>query len=347
MSAELHFWHPSYLTAAKGCLTWRHVNTLNAPVVSSNWLGNGAAIADVYELVFSKAGSVVSATVDALIHGAKNPYRNMTGVTVIADGTTPNVFLVPGVALVISASTDTGWRARVAVGNFLDDTGAWEKFFGYGIVEEGSASTAQRVALRNVGSDAGANTAIYSCPGLYWSGTNGDAIIRSIGPHTNPARHKLATAGTYTITFADFKDAPSGSGKKSCDVLVNGQLAVNDAEMDGVTVYQYGVTGYDDVADRLRGLHIRLQDTAANPVGITITLTVAASGYTFCEFAPDVGGAPGTFSYQDLALTEPGQPTGTISPGGAAFFWHRFAVPEGAGPGPIRLATPSARCLSI
>jgi len=347
MAAELHFWHPSHLADAKGRLTWRHVNILNAPVVSSTWLANGAAVADVYELVFNKSGSVVSCTVTALIHGAKNPHQNLSGIVVTADGSTVNNVVVPGVGLVFSAATDTGWKARISVGNFLNDDGSYERFFGYGIVEEGATSTSQRVAVRNIGADDAANTAVYSCPGLHWSGTNATQIVKRIGPHTNVARHKLATPGTYSITFADFKDDPGGSGKKICDVIVNGNLAINDALMDGATVYQYGVAGYDDASDRLRGLHIVLQDTTLNPVGITVTLVVASSGYTYVQFAADAGGSPGPYAYQDLTLTESGKPTGTITSGGAAFFWHRLAPPEGAGPGAIRAAIPRIRCLSI
>lgn len=348
MAADLQLWHPGFLSSAKGRLLWRHVNTLNAPVTSSQWLDNGAAIADVYELVFTKSGGVVYVTVDALIHPARNPYRDMSGSRVVtADGTTAHDNVVPGVRLVFAAGTDTGWKARVAVGNFLNDDGSYTPFFSAGIVDEGTATTGQRVAVKNVGSDPAGACMLVSLPGLHWTGTGGTAIVKSIRPHTNTARHKMAVPGTYTITFSDWKNAPSGSGKKSCDILVNGNVAVQDAELDGATVYQYGVAGYDDGADRLRGLGIVLQDTTADPTGTSITLRVAASGYTYHQFAPDSGGTPGAYAYQDLILTEPGQPSGLITAGGTAYFWHRFAVPEGAGPGPLRESTPRAVYRSI
>lgn len=346
MAADLHFWHPSYINDAKGKLTARGVNILNAPIISATWLNNGSAIADVYELIFNKSGSLITCTVDALIHGGKNPYRNMAGVSVIADGTTRNDDVIPGVGLVLSASTDTGWKCRVAVMNFLNDDGSYEAFFGYGIVEEGMTTAGQRVAIKNVGSDDAANCMAYALPGLHWGGTGASAIITRIAPHTNPARHKMAVPGTYVITFSDWK-FDSGTGKYTCDILVNGNVAVNDAQMDGVTVFQYGVAGYDDTNDYLRGLQIVLANTTADPTSVTATLTVATSGYQYMQFAPDVGGTPGTYAAQDLQLTEPGQSAGTITAGGAAFLWHRFAPPDGAGPGAIREAVPRLRCLSI
>lgn len=341
MPAELHFWHPSHLSHARGNLTWRHVNTLNSPISSSSWLGNGAALADVYELIFTKSGSTVTVTVNALIHGSKNPYHNMGGSLVaIADGSTVNTRIVPGVGLVLSASTDTGWKARVSVGNYLADDGTYEQFFGAGIVEEGVATTGKRVAVKNVGADDAASIVIYSCPGIYWTGTNADSIIKLIGTHTNPSRHKMAIPGSYTISFADWKNAPSGSGKKSCDIRVDGNVAVNDAELDGITTYQYGVSGYDDANDRLKGLRIVLQDTTTDPSAITATLVVAASGYTYQQFAADSGGTPGSYAFQDVTI-------GTITAGSAGYFWVRFLPPEGAGPGAIRHAIPKIRCLSI
>lgn len=345
MSADLQFWHPDYLADAKGKLLYRHVNTLNSPVTSTAWIGNGAAIADVYELIFTKTGPVVSCTIDALIGGSKNPYRDMVGKTVTADGATPNTTIVPGVSIVISASTDTGWKARVSVGNYLETDGSYTAFFSYGIVEAGETSTGQRVAVKNVGADDAANTVLYSLPGLHVSGGTYETLLSFIRPHSSPTRHKLATAGTYSITFSDWKTG--GSGKKTTDIYVDGVKAVEDAEFDNATVYEHGCgVGYDDSADKLKGLQICLADTVQDPTAQTIILTIR-DGSTWVKFAADSGGSPGAYSYQDLTLTESGESSGTITAGGAAYFWHRWDPPLATAPAALREMLPRLRALTI
>ena len=346
MAADLQFWHPDHLADAKGKLAWRHVNTVNTPVSSSTWLDDGTAIADVYELTFTKAGPVVSCTIECLIGGVKNPYRDMVGVTVTADGATPNTTVIPGIGLVFSASTDTGWKARVAVGNYLEDDGTYESFFAYGIVEAGNASVGQRVAVKNVGADAASTCVLYALPGTRHYGTDYEVFIAKIAPHTNPARHKLAVAGTYTITFADWK-TDGGTGKKTADVYIDAVKAIEDAQFDGATVYQYGVSGYVDGADKLKGLQITLCDTVVDPSAASLSLVVSTEGYPWVEYAEDVSGAPGAYSNQDLALTESGEPAGTITVSGAAYFWHQWELPDAATAGAMRLMTQRIRGLTI
>lgn len=337
MPADLQLWHPDYLSDAKGKLQFRHVNTLNTPVSSSSWLGNGAAIADVYELICTNVvGSTATFTRECLLAGVKNPHRNMSGVTATADGATVNKGLIPGLGIVLSASIAIGWKARAAVYNYLADDGTYTAFFGYGIVQAGQSSTGQRVAAKNVGDADASMCYVYALPGFHWAGTSGaEAFIKAIGNHTNPSRHKLAVTGTLTITFSDFKDVPGGGGLKSCDIYVGGVKCVDDAKMDGSTVYQYGVAGYDDGADLLRGLAITMANTTSDPTGITLTLKVTAD-HAWMEYAPDVSGSPGTYANQDLQLTQSGQPAGTILASGAKSFWHRQTVPDAATAGDIR-----------
>lgn len=345
MSADLQFWHPDHLGDAKGKLLYRYVNTLNTPITALTWLGNGAAIADVYELIFAKSGGTVTCTVDPLIAGSKNPYRDMVGKTVTADGATPNLTLVPGLSIVLSGSTDTGWKARASIGNYLETDGSCTPFFSYGIVEAGETSAEQRVAVKNVGADDAVNTVLYSLPGLHMSGGSYETLLAFVRPHSSPTRHKLAVAGSYAITFSDWKNG--GSGKKTADIYVDGDLAVQDAEFDGATVYEHGSdNGYDDGADKLKGLQICLADVTDDPTAETITLTVR-DGSTWVKYASDSSGTPGAFSHQDLTLTAAGQSTGMIPAGGAAFFWHRWDPPLATAPAALREMLPRLRALTI
>jgi len=343
MPADLQLWHPDHLGDAKGKLQFRVVNTLNAPILSSpapTWLGNGAAIADVYELVFTNNAGTVTATRECLIEGTKNPYRNMTGVPVVADGVTVNKNLIPGLGLVVSASVATGWKARVAIRNYLDlaDDGDYTAFLSWGIIQAGITQTGRKIAVKNVGDSDAALTVLYVTPGFYIAGGSYESFIAKIEPHSNPTRHKMAVAGSYVLTFADWKDA--GGGKKSADLYVDGVKAIEDAIFNGTTLYEYGSgNGYDDGADKLKGLLIVLADTTADPTSLSLTLHVTAD-YTWVEFAPDVSGAPGSYANQDLDLTQSGQPTGTILAGGSALFWMRENPPLGATVGALR-----KRCL--
>jgi len=342
MPADLQLWHPDNLGAAKGKLLFRHVNMLNTPITSSAW-NDGPAIADVYELIFTKVGAAVTATIEALIGGIKNPYHDTTsGRPVTADGSTPNTALIPGLNLVVSASVDTGWKARVAVGNFLDDDGSYEAFLAFGIVDSGTATAGVRVARKNVGDADAMSVVEYPLPGLYYHGTGFDTFIVKIAPHWNPARHDLAAAGTYTITFSDWKDA--GGGKKSADVKVGGVVAIQDAIFDGSTIYGYGDgIGYDDGLDLLQGLQITLADTTADPTAVSITLVVLTDGAAYVEYAPDASGSPGVWAHQDLTLTESGQPSGTIRAGMAAYFHVRVNVPDAALAAAMRQVVTRAR----
>lgn len=341
MPAELMLWHPDHLGDAKGKLQFRAVNTLNTPIVGTPvWLANGQAIADVYEFTCTdNDGGTATLTRECLIGGVKNPYRDMAGVTAVADGSTPNLTLCPGLSVVLSASIAAGWKGRIAIYNYLEDDGSYTAFFGYGVVQSGAASTGQRIAVKNIGDATGTSCKLYALPGFYWTSTNGgESFVSAVANHSNATRHKLAAAGSYVITFQDFKDATGG--KKSCDIYVNkdgggAHKCVEDALMDGSTVYQYGVTGYDDANDYLAGLAITMADTTSDPSSVVVTLVVTAD-YTWTEFAPDASGSAGTYANQDLVLTQSGGPTGTVEAGNAPFAWHRQNLPDAATAGLLR-----------
>lgn len=341
MPADLQFWNPTFLADAKGKLQWRHENTLNTPITSSTWLGNGAEIADVYELI---ALSATSVSVDALIGGSKNPYRNMTGITVVADGTTVNKLVVPGVGLIFSASLAIGWKGRVAVWNYLETDGTYVAFFSPGIVDSGTSSTGVKIAVKNVGDAASGVTTLYQLPHARLSGTGYESFVTLIAPHTSPTYHEAAVAGAYAITFADWKTT---GAHKSADVYVDAVLAIQDALFDGATVYQYGAgNGYDDAANKLPGLQLILALTTADPSTLALTLTVAV-GFDRAVVAPDVSGSPGTYADQDLVLTQSGESSGVIQVAGAAYFWWKLTLPGSDLAGAIRVLRPTLRGRTI
>ncbi|KPJ83957.1 MAG: hypothetical protein AMS19_02630 [Gemmatimonas sp. SG8_23] len=340
MSADLILRYPSQAADPVGNLHVRFENTINSPIDSIVWRGNGQAIAGTYELTFHKSGVV---TVDVLATGSgaasRNPWGDRSGLSVTADDTTENQDLIPGLGIVVDSSTDEGWEAIVTIGNYLSSGAVEEEVLEFEVVQAGLNSSGRQVACRNVGTEIAQGVYVYALPGFWFDGAGAETFIEKIVPHSDPTRHKLAGKASLVITFADWKDDVP-SGKKSADIYVGANKAVEDALFDGITQYEYGVSGYDDGNDYLAGLGIVLPDTTADPTSSSITLQVR-DGYSWIEFAPDVSGSPGTYSASDLSL-------GDIAAADHELFWIRAAVPSAAQPeDPCRMINIRARGLSI
>jgi hypothetical protein len=344
MSAQLVLRLASQVGNAVGNLQLRAVNTVNTPIVGTpTWLASGVAIADDYTLtILSKGGTAVTVKVEC---NAKNPYQNLSGVSAIADGSTPNTGIVPGVSIVLSNSSDIGWKALLTVGAYMDNSGNITDVLGFGVVQAGYASTGVRVCWENVGDAPAQNCVAYSLPGLFFYGTAYATFIASIAPHSDPSRHKLAPKATSVITFVNW--ATDGvTGHKKADVLVNGNPAIIGALFDGATVYQYGAgNGYVDANDYFAGLAVVLCLTTVDPTSASITLKVA-DGWNWVQYAPDVTGSPGTYANQDMVLTASGQFGGTIPAGSAAFFWVLWSVPSYAQASDMRKMVQRSRGLT-
>lgn len=343
MSAELMLRYADHAADPVGDLDVRVENTINAPIDSIAWRGNGQAVAGTYVLDFHKSGATVTVDVSATGQGAssRNPWGDRSGLAFVADDTTENLDVVPGLGIVGDSAIDEGWQAKITIGNYLSSGATETEILEFEVVTAGGQSSGRRVACRNVGSEIAQGVVVYSLPGWYFDGVGAETFIEKLIPHSDPTRHKLATKRTFVITFADWKD-DAGSGKKSADVLVDGNKAVEDALFDGITVWEYGHPSgkYDDVNDYLAGMGIVLPDTTADPTSSSITVVVR-DGYAWIEFAPDVSGSPGTYSGSDLTL-------GDIPAGDHEFFWIRGNVPSAAQPeDPTRMYNVRARGLSI
>lgn len=340
MSANLMLRYPSQATSSDGNLTARYKNTTNTPIVSMTWLANGQAIAGTYVLTFTKSGTVtvdVSATGDGA--SSRNPW-DRSGLSVTADGSTVNKDIIPGLGIVVSASTDTGWAAKITVGNYLSGAAAEDEVLEFEVIVAGSTSSDRQVACRNIGTETAQGVTIYALPGFYFDGVGAESFISTIQPHSSPTYHKGASVEkSVTITFTNWGD-DIPSGKKKADILVDGSTCVSSALFDGATVYEYGVAGYDSSANLLQGLGIRLPDTTSDPTSASITLAIRA-GYTWIELAPDNSGSAGSWATSDLSL-------GDIPAASHELFWIRCAVPSAATPDdPCRMVNVRARGLSI
>ena len=339
MSSEIQFRDASAPTDPDASLLLRYENTVNAPIVSATWLANGEAIAGYYT-ISATSGSAVDITAE----DPKNEFVQ-SGKSVVADGATANLDVIPGVSIVFSATLANGWIAKLSIGALMDTGGNASKRLNVGTIESGALSTQRRIAARNVGDEDSTETEVFALPGFYVSGTSVAAYIKFLKNHTDPARHDILIPGDYVLTFADYVNAATDT----VDVYVNkdgggANKAIEDGELNE-TLYQYGVTGYIDGGDYLPGLGIAFLDNG-DPTAKTFTIH-ARDGNDWVEFAPDSSGAPGTWQSGPLTLTELGETTGTITAGGHAFFWIRVNVPDSADPGDMRLVNLRARGLTV
>ena len=146
MSADLVLRLASQVGVAARLLRLRYVNTTSTPIVSATWLDSGCAIADVYTLtVLTKVGTAATVKVECNV---KNPYQNLTGVSCIADGSTPNTNLIPGVAIVLSGTCDTGHAAKLSVGADMDNAGVVTDVLDFGVVQAGLSTDGRPHRLR-------------------------------------------------------------------------------------------------------------------------------------------------------------------------------------------------------
>lgn len=318
-------------------LRLRFENTVNAPILSVSWLGNGEAVAGVYTIVGASAS-----TVDITADDPKNELVGLA-IPVTADDATVNDDVLAGVGIVFSSSLAVGWTAKISVGALMATDGGTSQRLNAGIGLAGAMSTQRRIAAVNVGSEDSAQTEVYGLPGFFVEGSDVENFIASIKNHSAITRHDLATPGDFVITFQDPQTGPP----QKADVYVDAVKAIEDAKFDGAELYEHGTgNGYIDAADKLKGLGIVFALDPGDPTSKTFTLHVRGS-HDWIEFAPDVAGSPGTWQAGPLTLTESGEVSGVITASGTAYFWIRYNVPSAASPGDMRMATFRVRGLSI
>lgn len=340
MSSEIIFRDAASPADPDANLLMRFENTVNTPFVDVEYLDDGEAFCDFYT-VAATSGSAVDVTSE----DTKNEVVG-TGISVTADGSTWNYGVIPGCRIKFSVSLANGWTGVIGIGCLVSSGGALTDRFNVGIVQAGTNSTQRRIVCVNVGSETSAETAIHALPGLFIE-DGAQPWVTRIAQHTDVARHASATPGTYVLTWGDYVSA----SPDTADLYVNKDgggavLCIEDAKLDGTTVYQHGSgNGYSDANDALPGMQIILAANG-NPTAQTYDVEVR-EGYAYVELAPDVTGSPGTWQAPPLTITESGETAGTITASGLAYFWFRLNLPAGATPGDRRLITLRSRGLTV
>jgi len=336
MSSEIMIRDASAPNDPNANLLVRFENTISTPIVSVVPLYNGQAVAGVYTVT---ALSSLQVTVTA-----EDPKNELVGasVSVVADGVTVNKNVIRGLGIVFDGAMVNNWTAIVAVGAFQQPGGATDPRFNVGIVIAGSTSTQRKLTAKNVGTESSAVTSVVALPGFVALGSNVHTTVKYLSNHTDLAREELATPDDLVVTFDDYIPGTPDTA----DVWVNGTKAIEDAKLDGATLYQYGKAGYIDGVDLFKGLGIIFSAGMGDPSARTFTIHVR-EGYEWAEFAPDNSGTPGAWGPGPLTLTEGGQPTGVITASGGCNFWFRSNVPLSAVPGDMKMSNIRVRGLTV
>jgi hypothetical protein len=344
MAATLDIRWAAQAGSAVGSLGPRFYNVSGTPIASiarrdlgegSYELGayNGQLVADVYTLNFT-TGPQVAVTADL---GSKNPWHNLTPVSIVANGSTVHYNVVPGLGIVFSSGTANGNQAVITVGAYLSAGGVDTNALNFGVTKNDGQAHTLRFAVVNTGSDTAGTVQLSALPAGYYSGTNAATTVCRIGPHSSDTRAKLAVVTSYGITFANWQSAGS---YYTADVYVGGQLCIATAKFDGETIYEWGSgNGYVDASDLLKGWQIVFAKTSTSPVGNTITF-VSAAGWAYVTTASDQSGAAVAYTAGPLTL-------GDIASGGTKYGWVAMTLPEGLARGAIRLWTPRFRFTEI
>lgn len=308
----------------------RLANTTGTPVVSATANGDGRSIADTYALVFTSVSAGVSADVTVTTGSPNNPYNGET-FTVNLDGTTVYSEIIPGVDLIFSSSGSftSSWAATVTCGV---PEGTFDAFGGGAGVP--SAGVRHRVENTGTGAVSDAKARLLSM--AKWTAITGK-VFDTVRPFADDAVEKQAGGGSsrimpYVITIS----AVAGSGSsKTCTVSVDGVALPADSLRDlstGATQAGTLVKAvspghfYRVILGDLEGLEFAVDAGVAN--GDEANVLIFES--RFIQIAPDVSGVAGTYGTADITLTQSGQASGVIQPGGVAYFWRRVLVPAGA-----------------
>jgi hypothetical protein len=343
MAVDLDIRWATQAGSATGSLGLRYYNSSGTPVQSCTRrdLGegtysaqyNGQFVADVYVLDFT-TGPNVTVTADL---GSKNPYHNLTPVSITADGATVHADIIGGVDLVFSSGTANGNQAIVTVGAYLSAGGVDTNALNFGILPNNDERVEIRAAVVNTGTDTAADVTVTPVPASYYTGTDAESIIARLGPHSTDSRAQLATATAHSMTFDTWTNQGS---YYSANVNIGGSLCIATAKFDGETIYEYGSgNGYVDSSDYLKGLQVVFAKTSTSPVGKTLTVTVR-DGWSWVEVAPDVAGSAGAWQSGPISL-------GDIAASGTTYCWFGMTIPEGQARGAIRLWTPRVRFSEI
>lgn len=249
-------------------------------------------------------------------------------VTVVADGVTSNLNIIPGLSIILSSSSVAGDIFEIGVGCYYDTaTSTWVRILPLGLCFTGQIGDERSLYAHNVSAYTQANSQLVVTNAMRV--TNGQTVQRPFKAFwqtglENPTAHTDLLGVPVTFT-----DLVAGT-PNTVSILVNGTTidvydVTNDAllsggvglECDGSTVYRF-----DDSTAYCSGEFV-----LASTLAVTDTATLYVSdGAEFVEIATtDSAFAAGT---SPIYLTEASAPSGAVSAGTSIHWKIRLVPPE-------------------
>lgn len=323
-------------------IQWSYNGTLTDAEISSRNV-NGSPLVSVERINQREAGSnstpsgvfrltmeaIDSLSVSILHFADTNSPTLFSGTkTVVADGSTPNLSIIPGLSLVLSANAVAGDIFDIGIGCFFDtDSGAWIRVLPFDLIVSGATSAERVLYAKNVSGSTQGNCQVFV--------TNAMRVIndqevddpfvafRQTGA-SNPTADSDSTGRAVTFTGL-VEGTPNtisilvgGVGIHVYDVT-NDALISNGVglQCDGTTVYRF-----DDSTDLRSGEFI-----LATTVSESSTATIFTSdGGDFAEISD--GDTAFVAGYSGIYLTDTDAPEGVVSDQVAVPFKLRMVGPS-------------------
>jgi hypothetical protein len=312
-------------------------------------LADGREIADDYTLTVSAValGSPNTFTITVTTGLEGNPYNG--AVWTLVEGGSTRDDIIPGVDVTFSTSGSTanGWNSTVSVGIALRDlvvagnpAGTQEQWT-TAVYNPGSASVTSgdpqflgKFLAVNTGAETLADCKIIfhprakryvtQTPNLFeYTQTVDDTPAERVsgGGQTLPLKFRAANLDTGTTPDEiDIEYAEDGStfATFDCqDVDTGDAITSVNLARDGTTRYQITESGA-----KAEGLIFVISAAATN----ASTENVLIFNKRHVWFALDNAGAPGTWTQDEVVLTQSGESTGIIQPAGSVVVWVKWDV---------------------
>jgi hypothetical protein len=262
---------------------------------------------DLYTITINDV-DIANDLIDISVAGGTlhNPFVVSNKEDVVADGTTYNYDIIPGIGVQFyeADSLSIGDAAYLHIGYDLTD----------GTLSAGdsddSTESKARFALKNVHTGTLSNCKVRVLPKPRPSNTSGEAIIAAVCNEL----WAYSTTQEFQITFTGF----TPGSNQVCQVDGGGDITITcDA------------TTYDEI---VTGLTVQFDEAASISASDTAIIRVS-DGYRYVELATDDDGLPDTWiSGTSVQVVESGQINGMITSNGVGFFWKRLVVDSSVTP---------------
>jgi hypothetical protein len=327
-------------------LDLRAANGTGSPLSGTATLvGNNREIADVYTATLSNvSGSDADVTLSAA--SGKGPYHGRV-TTATFDGS-GNTDILPGVSLPLTSSAvSNGWTFTVSVGiwaglltagNPAGTQESWEDGVddpGTTAVDPGDPGFLGKLLIKNVGAEAVANAKALLLPRIKVVNVASPPLFHEFYPVDTTPSERTSSGKVIPIKFRganlDTAATPDEIDIEMSEDGGTGWATFDNRDVDTGTAG----TSIDHLMDETTRYQVR--ESGAYTENAVYTVSSSATNSSVDNvlvfnvrhvwIAPDNGsGSPGTWTQDEVVLTEAGESAGVITPAGSAILWVKLDV---------------------